>query len=55
MTNIGIIGDQNDGKSTLVNCFRGIAYNAPKSAITGKTEVTRRSAAYPDNRHIGVV
>jgi energy-coupling factor transporter ATP-binding protein EcfA2 len=55
MTNIGVAGDQNDGKSTLVNCFRGVAHNAPESAMTGETEVTRRSAAYPDDRHIGVV
>ncbi|KAL7755639.1 hypothetical protein ACKLNR_014166 [Fusarium oxysporum f. sp. zingiberi] len=55
MTNIGVVGDQNDGKSTLVNCFRGVAHNAPESAMTGETEVTRRSAAYPDDRHIGVV
>ncbi|ENH72336.1 Interferon-inducible GTPase 5 [Fusarium oxysporum f. sp. cubense race 1] len=55
MTNIGVVGDQNDGKSTLVNCFRGVAHSAPESAMTGETEVTRRSAAYPDDKHIGVV
>ncbi|KAF4450809.1 hypothetical protein F53441_6141 [Fusarium austroafricanum] len=54
-TNIGIVGRQNDGKSTLVNCFRGVDHNAPESAITGETETTRRSKAYPDSIHADVV
>ncbi|KAJ4264381.1 hypothetical protein NW762_005579 [Fusarium torreyae] len=55
MCNIGVVGRQNEGKSTLVNCFRGLDHNAPGSAMTGKTEVTRKSTPYADNLHNGVV
>ncbi|KAF9771736.1 hypothetical protein IL306_010613 [Fusarium sp. DS 682] len=54
-TNIGVVGDQNVGKSTLVNCFRGIAHNTRDSAMTGEAETTMTSNAYRDDKHPNVV
>lgn len=49
------MGRQNEGKSTLVNCFRGLRHREPDSAKIGETEVTEKCTPYQDHKHQGVV
>ncbi|KAK4233319.1 interferon-inducible GTPase-domain-containing protein [Achaetomium macrosporum] len=50
-TNIAVIGRQNEGKSTLVNCLRGLRHRAPGSAAVGEAETTQIPTAYLDEMH----
>ncbi|KAK5995272.1 Interferon-inducible GTPase 1-like protein [Cladobotryum mycophilum] len=53
--NIAVVGSQNEGKSTLVNCLRGLDHNGANSAMVGETESTTRSMPYMDEKHPGFV
>jgi ABC-type branched-subunit amino acid transport system ATPase component len=54
-TNIGIVGRQNEGKSTLTNCLCGVKHGTPGSAKIGEAQVTTIPTPYPDGKHTGFV
>ncbi len=53
--NTAVVGSQNEGKSTLINCLCGVEAGAEGSAEVGETEVTSVTTRYVDNIHEGFV
>ncbi|KAK4071292.1 hypothetical protein Purlil1_13480 [Purpureocillium lilacinum] len=54
-TNIAVVGGQNEGKSTFVNCVRGVEHGTSDSATIGEAEVLISPTPYLDHRHKNLV